>query len=215
MTTFKSIADIRREYGELTLNETSIVPNPFAQFKIWFEEVLQVEVCDPTAMVLSTVDQDGFPDSRVVLLKGIENEGFIFYTNYLSAKGKQLLGNSHAALNFYWPKMARQVRIRGLAEKITKEQSDSYFSTRPFQSQIGAVISPQSQNIPNREYLEQAINKIIQERGEQAIQRPQTWGGFKIVPQQIEFWQGRNNRLHDRILYCRQGVEWVINRLAP
>jgi pyridoxamine 5'-phosphate oxidase len=215
MSKFKSIADIRRDYGELALNEHSINNDPIAQFKIWFEEVLAKEHSDPTAMVLSTVDEQGHPDSRVVLLKGIENEHFIFYTNYLSAKGIQLQKQPYAALNFYWPQMARQVRIRGLVEKVNKELSNSYFSSRPVNSQVGALVSPQSQKIKDRAFLEQAINQLIQTHGQEPIVRPEHWGGYRVIPYSIEFWQGRDNRLHDRIAYCRQDGEWSHYRLAP
>lgn len=215
MSKFRSIADIRRDYGELELNEHTTHTDPFTQFKLWFEEVLEVEQSDPTATVLSTVDEHGHPDSRVVLLKGIEDEAFIFYTNYLSAKGLQLQKNPHAALNFYWPQMARQVRIRGAVEKVTKELSDIYFSSRPVNSQMGAIISPQSQKIQNRAYLEQAINQLIQTHGQDPIVRPEHWGGYKLIPETIEFWQGRDNRLHDRIAYCRQNKDWSHHRLAP
>lgn len=215
MSAFKTIADIRRDYGELDLNEHSINNNPITQFSLWFEEVLQTEHSDPTAMVLSTVDEQGHPDSRVVLLKGIENECFIFYTNYLSAKGRQLQVKPYAALNFYWPQMARQVRLRGLVEKVESELSDRYFSSRPVNSQIGALVSPQSQKIKDRAFLEQAINQLIKLHGQEALVRPEHWGGYRVIPHTIEFWQGRDNRLHDRIAYCRQDGEWSHCRLAP
>ena len=150
MSQFRSIADIRRDYGELSLDEQLIHANPVEQFKIWFGEVIREEPHDPTAMVLSTIDEQGFPDSRVVLLKGLDEDNFVFYTNYQSAKGVQLQKNSHAALNFYWPHMARQVRIRGITEKVSKEISDNYFSSRPIYSQLAAIISPQSQTIKDR-----------------------------------------------------------------
>ena len=214
MSQFRSIADIRRDYGELNLDENSVQDNPIDQFKIWFNEVLAEELHDPTAMVLSTLDKQGFPDSRVVLLKGIEEDKFVFYTNYLSAKGLQLEHHPQAALNFYWPHMARQVRVRGVVEKIKPELSDNYFSSRPFNSQLGAIVSPQSQKIENRAFLEDALKDLIQKQDQQ-ITRPEHWGGYSLTPDYIEFWQGRDNRLHDRIAYCRQNNYWAHYRLAP
>jgi pyridoxamine 5'-phosphate oxidase len=215
MSKFKGMADIRRDYGDLHLDEHSINADPIVQFKLWFEEILDKEQSDPTAMVLSTVDEQGYPDSRVVLLKGVEDGGFVFYTNYQSAKGIQLQTNPHAALNFYWPQMARQVRIRGLVEKISSELSDSYFSSRPKHSQLGAIASPQSRKISDRAFLEQALNQLIEEHGQELVVRPEHWGGYQLIPDTIEYWQGRDNRMHDRIAYCRQGNTWSHQRLAP
>lgn len=177
MTNFRSIADIRRDYGELTLSEESLPEDPLVQFQYWFEEVLQNEKNDPTAMVLSTVDAQGYPDSRVVLLKGIDKGNFIFYTNYQSAKAKQIENQPHVALNFYWPQMARQVRIRGQVIKVNKEQSDLYFLSRPIKSQFSAIISPQSQKIKNRELLENDFNNLIKKYHQEPLTRPDYWGG--------------------------------------
>ncbi|WP_370449376.1 pyridoxamine 5'-phosphate oxidase [Legionella sp. km772] len=210
----RSIADIRRDYGVLNLDEQHIHENPIEQFKIWFAEVLAEEPHDPTAMVLSTVDEQGFPDSRVVLLKGLEENSFIFYTNYHSAKGIQLAHEPRAALNFYWPHMARQVRIRGRVEKISAERSDDYFFSRPLSSQLSAIVSPQSKDIKDRAFLEQALEQLATE-GQAPITRPLHWGGYSLTPESIEFWQGRDNRLHDRIAYCRQNNTWSHSRLAP
>ncbi|CEK11926.1 pyridoxamine 5'-phosphate oxidase [Legionella hackeliae] len=215
MSNWKTLADIRREYGELTLSEETILESPIAQFKQWFEEVLPVEKSDPTAMVLSTVDDKGFPDSRVVLLKGLEDEAFIFYTNYQSNKSLQLSQTPYAALNFYWPQMARQVRVRGWIKKTTKRQSDLYFASRPLTSQLSAVVSAQSQPISDRKALEDALNKLIAEHGQEPILRPVNWGGYMVIPEEIEFWQGRNNRLHDRIFCHKKRGKWVYYRLAP
>jgi pyridoxamine 5'-phosphate oxidase len=215
MSHFKRIADMRRDYGDLALDEQSVHRDPIVQFGIWLDEVLEIEHSDPTAMVLSTVDAQGHPDSRVVLLKGIENESFIFYTNYQSAKGIQIQTHPYAALNFYWSQWARQVRVRGLVEKVNNQLSDSYFSSRPVDSQIGALASPQSQRIQERTFLEQAINQLIESHGQEPIVRPQHWGGYRVIPHTIEFWQGRDNRLHDRIAYCRQDGDWSHCRLAP
>lgn len=215
MTNFRSIADIRRDYGELSLDEESIPDDPIVQFKLWFTDVLQNETYDPTAMVLSTVDDKEYPDSRVVLLKGLEDGNFIFYTNYQSVKAIQLQNHPHIALNFYWPHMARQVRIRGLAKKVSQEQSDVYFSSRPVKSQYSAIASPQSHEISSRELLEKTLNDLIQQHGQEPVVRPEYWGGYKVVPDEIEFWQGRDNRLHDRIHYYRQKEQWCYHRLAP
>ncbi|WP_454782723.1 pyridoxamine 5'-phosphate oxidase [Legionella sp. WA2022007384] len=215
MTNFRSIADIRREYGELNLDEQSLPEDPIVQFKLWFEDVLKNEKNDPTAMVLSTVDNQGFPDSRVVLLKGLEGGNFVFYTNYQSKKAKQIQDNPYVALNFYWPQMARQVRIRGQIKSIDKEQSDLYFSTRPIKSQFSAIVSPQSHAIEGREALEKALNELIQKHGQEPVLRPTFWGGYMVIPDEIEFWQGRDNRLHDRIHYYLKNGRWAFHRLAP
>lgn len=215
MTHFRSIADIRREYGELNLNEDTMAGDPIEQFKLWFEEVLQKEKNDPTAMVLSTVDERGYPDSRVVLLKEIEGGNFLFYTNYQSAKAMQLQHTPYAALNFYWPQMARQVRVRGRVKKVSEQQSDEYFHSRPVKSQFSAIVSPQSKEITNRLALENALNELIEQHGQEPVVRPEHWGGYMIIPDEIEFWQGRDNRLHDRIHYCRPKGQWIHRRLAP
>lgn len=215
MTNFRSIADIRRDYGELNLNEELVPDDPIVQFKQWFEDVLKNEKNDPTAMVLSTVDDKGYPDSRVVLLKGLDEGSFVFYTNYQSAKAVQIQTKPYAALNFYWPQMARQVRIRGQVKQVDKEQSDLYFLSRPIKSQFSAVISPQSHEIKDRLILEKALNELIEKHGQEPIARPTYWGGYMIIPDEIEFWQGRDNRLHDRIHYFRQDGQWKHRRLAP
>lgn len=215
MGDFRSLADIRRDYGELSLSEEFAQVDPVMQFKLWFDDVLKNEKNDPTAMVLSTVDEQGYPDSRVVLLKGIVDGHFIFYTNYQSAKSIQIQNTPYAALNFYWPQMARQVRLRGRVKKVSKEQSDTYFSSRPVNSQLSAIVSHQSQVIENRGSLEKALNELIQKHGQEPVLRPDNWGGYMIIPDEIEFWQGRDNRLHDRIHYYRQEGTWLHRRLAP
>ncbi len=215
MTKFRSIADIRRDYGELTLNEQIVPEDPIVQFHHWFADVLRHETNDPTAMVLSTVDDKGHPDSRVVLLKGLEDGNFIFYTNYKSAKALQIENHPYVALNFYWPQMARQVRVRGAIKKVNKELSDSYFASRPVKSQFSAIVSPQSSEVSSREALELAVNDLIQKHGQAPVLRPEHWGGYRVIPNEIEFWQGRDNRLHDRIHYFYQGDRWLLRRLAP
>lgn len=215
MSRFRSIADIRRDYGELSLSEESALEDPIAQFKLWFEDVLHNERYDPTAMVLSTVDDRGCPDSRVVLLKGLNDGNFEFYTNYQSAKAMHIEHQPYVALNFYWPQMARQVRIRGQVQRLSTQESDSYFVSRPIKSQLSALISPQSQQVSDRGALEKALNDLIKKHGQEPVVRPENWGGYKVIPDEIEFWQGRDNRLHDRMHYYRQSGKWLHRRLAP
>ena len=214
MGNWRTLTDIRREYGELELNESDVAASPIAQFEKWLTEILQTAIDDPTAMVLSTVDAKGIPDSRVVLLKAIENDAFVFYTNYRSAKASQIETNSHVALNFYWPQLARQVRVRGVIKKVDTATSDEYFATRPKLSQLSAIVSAQSQKITCRDSLEAKLNLLIAENQEFVV-RPSYWGGYRVLPHEIEFWQGRDNRLHDRIHYRLKDENWTIRRLAP
>ncbi len=214
MTVWKTMSDIRRDYGQLSLSEENTNDCPIAQFELWFSEVVKTEKSDPTAMVLSTVDDCGHPDSRVVLLKGIVKGSFVFYTNYQSTKSKHMGKIPYVALNFYWPEMARQVRIRGEVKKTTKTQSETYFSSRPINSQIGAAISPQSSEISGRAELERAYDEMVAKHQE-PIMCPINWGGYIVTPSEIEFWQGRDNRLHDRVHYYKQNGKWTHRRLAP
>lgn len=215
MNNWKTIADIRREYGDLQLNQDVIQESPIAQFKLWFEDGLTTEKSDPTAMVLSTVDEKGRPDSRVVLLKGLDDGAFVFYTNYQSTKSLQIKQKPYVALNFYWPQLTRQVRVRGRVKRVSKKQSNTYFASRPLTSQLSAIASPQSQKIADRDVLEQALNQLIREYGQEAVVRPRYWGGYMVIPDEIEFWQGRDNRLHDRILFYKKRGHWMHCRLAP
>lgn len=196
-----------------TLDESEVERDPVSQFTIWMNEALKSNLYEPTAMALATASIESKPSLRIVLLKQVTPEGFIFYTNYESRKGKELLSNPNAAAVIYWVELQRQVRIEGTVEKISAEESDKYFNSRPEGSRISAIISPQSQVIPGRKYLEEKIKQFTS--GGLSIQRPQHWGGFIIKPSRIEFWQGRTNRLHDRILYTRDGSIWKIERLAP
>ncbi|WP_215226757.1 pyridoxamine 5'-phosphate oxidase [Echinicola shivajiensis] len=209
------IAALRTEYT-LKSMEVSILDNsPLKQFSSWLEEAINAKVNEPNAMNLSTVDKNHKPKSRIVLLKGIDN-GFIFYTNYNSNKGKELLEFPYAALTFFWPELQRQVRIEGRIEKVSPEISDNYFKTRPESSQIGAWASPQSQIIPNREFIENRESEMIQKFEHEPIVRPDHWGGYRLIPESIEFWQGRASRLHDRILYkINESGAWGKVRLAP
>ena len=215
MSHWNTLSDIRREYGQLSLSEDNVHACPMAQFKEWFSQILESEKNDPTAMVLSTVDEAGHPDSRVVLLKGLEEGAFIFYTNYESAKSKQIHQHPYVALNFYWPNCVRQVRVRGAIVRVSKEQSDAYFASRPLASQCSAKISPQSQEITGRLALERALNDLISAHHEAPVMRPLHWGGYAVIPDEIEFWQGRDNRLHDRVKYYREDGTWVHRWLAP
>ena len=215
MTHWKKISDIRREYGNLSLGEEGAKDCPIEQFVMWFADVVNSEKSDPTAMVLSTVDELGHPDSRVVLLKEMKDGAFIFYTNYQSTKSMQINSTPYVALNFYWPELARQVRVRGSIKRLSEEQSDAYFSSRPKTSQLSAMVSPQSREINSRLELESSLNELIVAYQQQPVVRPQYWGGYEVIPSEIEFWQGRDNRLHDRIHYHRQQGKWIHRRLAP
>lgn len=208
------LSKIRRQYGKSSLEEKNLTPSPLALFQIWIQEATQCEL-DPTAMTLSTVDTHGRPDSRIVLLKGVEQEKFVFYTHYESNKSKQLQNNPEAALLFYWPHLARQVRIRGPIERTSSAQSDAYFVTRPFESQLSAIASPQSHKIDSREVLEQDISKLRHMHTDAPLKRPTCWGGYQLNPTEIEFWQGCDNRLHDRIHYFLKKGQWHYERLAP
>jgi len=210
-----NLDSVRHEYKFSALTRESVDKNPIKQFQKWMDEVLHSQVKEPTAMALNTIGLDGFPQSRIVLLKSFDEQGFVFFTNYQSAKGKSIEKKPEVALHFFWPELERQVRISGLAEKTSTEISDKYFQSRPLTSQIGATISNQSAEIPSREYLEKRFNKLRSELNNQPLKRPEWWGGFQIKPERIEFWQGRENRLHDRILYEKQNDDWIIKRLAP
>jgi len=216
----QSISSIRQEYLLATLSEKEVAPSPIDQFERWLNEAMKSEVLEPTAMVLSTVSADGQPSSRVVLLKDIDANGFVFYTNYSSRKGSDLSQNDRASLLFFWPELQRQVRIEGEVKRITPEQSTTYFQSRPRGSQIGAWASPQSQVVPNREFLDDRIEEMEKKfEGMEVLPRPEQWGGFCLLPKRIEFWQGRGSRMHDRIRYefttTTQHAEWQIERLAP
>ncbi|MBD1422828.1 pyridoxamine 5'-phosphate oxidase [Sphingobacterium chuzhouense] len=212
----KDIAAIREDYCKYKLDETDVLSSPIEQFQRWFDAARHAEVVEPNAMVLSTVGEDGFPSSRVVLLKDIKPSGFSFFTNYHSRKGLAMAKQKKVSLLFFWPELQRQVRIEGWAEKLPAEDSDEYFASRPRGSRIGAIASPQSQVITNREVLETRVGELTAEYAEQTnIERPAFWGGYLVSPLRIEFWQGRSSRLHDRIEYVFQQGDWIIQRLAP
>ena len=208
-----SLADIRREYLGQPLSETDSDSNPFRQFVRWFAQVRELEP-DATEMALATATRDGRPSVRTVLLKGLDDRGFVFYTNYNSRKGKDLTATGRGSLMFYWRSLERQVRIDGRAEKVSAEESDAYFATRPLESRWSAHASPQSRPIDSRESLEAAVARVRAEFGE-VVPRPAGWGGFRVTPDAFEFWQGRENRLHDRLAYTRDAGSWRRARLAP
>ena len=209
--------DQRKEYMRQGLSEADLDADPLRQFARWMNEAIQANLIEPNAMTLATSTPDGRPSARMVLLKGFDEHGFVFYTNYESRKGRELTGNPFAALVIFWVEMERQVRIEGRIERVTAEQSDRYFASRPQGSQLGAVVSAQSQVIPNRGVLEQRLRELETEYAGKDIPRPAHWGGFRVVPASIEFWQGRQNRLHDRLRFRRDGVgdPWIVERLSP
>jgi pyridoxamine 5'-phosphate oxidase len=211
----RNIQDIRREYRLKSLNETEIDADPIRQFDKWLDEALEAEATEPTAMTLSTISSEGKPTARMVLLKQADENGFVFYTNYNSRKGENLAHSPYAALVFYWPELERQVRLEGVAEKVSKEDSDAYFDSRPEGSRIGAIVSPQSSEIPGRKFLEELFDNYEKMNKDKPLRRPENWGGYRIIPDRIEFWQGRESRLHDRIEFTRMNLLWKIKRLAP
>ncbi len=211
-----SIADLRLNYTLSGLSETDIDSNPFEQFQLWFEQALNAQIREPNAMTLATATTEGKPSARIVLLKGFDQKGFVFYTNYNSLKGRQLIDNPYAALVFLWNDLERQVRIEGKVERLSPEESDIYYYSRPFGSQLGAWVSNQSEIIASREVLEKRLEEFSAKYQSETIKRPSHWGGFRVIPTEIEFWQGRPNRLHDRLRYCQNDRgDWTIDRLAP
>jgi len=210
------IAGIRKSYSQKTLSEADIDKDPLKQFEKWWQEALASSIDEVNAMTLATASADGIPSARVVLLKGFSQDGFVFFTNYDSYKGKQLMENPKACLVFFWKELERQVRITGMVQRISDEESDNYFQTRPFGSQLGASVSPQSNVIESREWLEARYKDFEKGVNNGAVQRPGNWGGYIVKPVIIEFWQGRPSRLHDRIEYSLQeNGEWKAVRLAP
>lgn len=211
-----SIADIRRDYSLKTLIETEVAENPFLQFADWWQQAIESEIDEVNAMTLATASLEGVPAARIMLLKGYDEKGFVFFTNYESAKGLQLAENPRVALLFFWKELERQVRITGMAEKVSTTESDEYFLSRPTGSQIGAWASPQSHVIENRSWLENRVKELEAKFSTEKLARPSHWGGYRVKPVIIEFWQGRSSRLHDRIQYTLQdNNSWKIERLAP
>ena len=210
-----SIASIRREYMRESLSETDVHADPFGQFGRWWEEALHADIDEVNAMTLCTVSSEGFPSGRIVLLKGYDAEGFVWFTNYESRKGRELLSNPNASLLFFWKELERQVRIEGICERVSEVESDTYFHSRPEGSRIGAWASPQSAVISSREVLDRNIAEITERFSDSPVHRPPHWGGFRLRPRAFEFWQGRPSRLHDRIHYDIAEDGWKIKRLAP
>lgn len=211
----QELADLRREYSREVLDETSVDPNPFTQFDRWMHEAISAAMLDATAMTLSTVDADNRPSSRVVLLKGFDDTAFTFYTNYESRKARELAANPHATLHFFWAALERQINIRGRAEKGSREEAEEYFRTRPVESRVGAWASHQSEEVSSRAAIEKKFDEMLTEFAGGDVPLPPYWGGYRVIPDRFEFWQGRPSRLHDRICYTLGEDGWRVSRLSP
>jgi pyridoxamine 5'-phosphate oxidase len=209
------LAALRREYGDSGLDHPDLAPDPVAMFRHWMHDTVVAGLHEPNAMVVSTVSAQGRPSSRMVLLKGVDDRGFVFYTNYDSRKGRELSANPHAALLFPWHDLQRQVRVEGVVEPLSGEESASYFATRPRGSQLGAWASPQSSEVPSRDELEHRYAEVEDRFRDLDVPLPPNWGGFLVRPEVVEFWQGRRGRMHDRLVYRREGEGWATVRLAP
>lgn len=210
-----NIEELRREYAREELLEKNVRQNPIDQFTAWFDQALLSEVVEPNAMSLATADHKGSPSVRIVLLKGFDREGFRFFSNYNSRKGKELKENPKASLCFFWPELERQVRLEGEVIRMSRKESEDYFHKRPRLSQLGAWASNQSEEVESRDQLEERFEKLKEKYQEKKIPVPEFWGGYRLKPSSIEFWQGRRGRLHDRLLYEKESEDWVIKRLSP
>ena len=215
MIDLKELASLRQNYAKHELTRSSVRDDPFEQFAVWFDEARKAEIFEPNAMTLGTASADGRPSGRVVLLKGFSPQGFTFYTNYNSAKGRELSENPNCFLHFFWNELERQVIIRGSASRTAPDVSDEYFASRPYESQLGAWASDQSSVVESREALERRFSELRERYKEGQVSRPPHWGGFLVTPDEFEFWQGRPSRLHDRIRYKMTDRHWRIDRLSP
>lgn len=214
MSIFESLDNLRKDYTKYSFTEKTALKNPFEQFKLWFDDAVNYPMMEPNAMALSTVNSEGKPSSRIVLLKRYDENGFVFFTNYESRKGKELEKNPYASLLFYWDKLERQIRIEGITEKISIVESEDYFQSRPYESRLGAWASKQSEVLPSRFTLIREVAKLLVKYPAK-VPLPPFWGGYRLKPDMFEFWQGRPSRLHDRIRYSYRGGLWVIERLYP
>lgn len=210
-----NLADLRKDYALAGLAEKDLARDPFRQFEKWFAEAQAAKIAEPNAMVLATATRDGRPSTRIVLLKAVDGRGFVFYSNYESRKGRELDANPRASLTFPWVAMERQIIVEGPVTKVAREESEAYFHSRPRANQLGAWVSPQSTVIPDRRVLDQTLKAVEQKYAGQEVPLPPHWGGWRLAPEMVEFWQGRRNRLHDRLRYRREKDGWIIERLAP
>ncbi len=210
-----NIESLRKEYKRSELADDTVDPDPFLQFRTWFEEAMHADIDEANAITLATADREGRPSARIVLLKSFDKKGFTFFTNYEGRKSRDLKENPRAALLMFWKELERQVRIEGRVEVVPAKESDKYFDSRSLESRISAAISPQSEEVPSRRYLEELWVNKLKELNDRKLLRPGHWGGYRVIPDRIEFWQGRPNRLHDRILYSLKQGKWRISRLAP
>jgi pyridoxamine 5'-phosphate oxidase len=208
-------ARLRIEYAQRSLSKSDVDPDPIRQFLLWLQEAINANAHEPNAMTLATCTRDGVPSARIVLLKGIDERGLAFFTNYLSRKARELEENPRAAVVFYWPELERQVRIEGMIVRTSAEESEKYFSNRPTSARVGSAASIQSEPVPSREFLEKKFEELLSQHPDGNIPRPPHWGGYRLAPTKFEFWQGRPSRLHDRIEYLLEDQRWNIRRLSP
>lgn len=211
----QQIADLRKDYKQFSLDEKDVAADPIAQFEKWWQQATHSDIAEPNAMTLASASKDGKPSARIVLLKSFDVEGFVFFTNYESRKGQEMAENPYVTLLFFWQELERQVRIEGVVSKASAAVSDGYYNSRPLGSRIGAIASPQSRVLADRKLLEEQVQILAEKYVLETPQRPAYWGGYVVKPTAVEFWQGRSNRLHDRILYTQEGENWNVARLAP